>query len=53
MRGRLGEFESWCGLDGLHELGAIEPTHEMPCHHNLDGYLHAYIDQAQLVNPLR
>ena len=23
-------------------------VHEMPCHHNLDEYLHAYIDQAQL-----
>ena len=28
----------------LHEKGGKE--HEMPCHHNLDAYLHAYIDQA-------
>ena len=28
----------------LHEKGGKE--HEMPCHHNLDEYLHAYIDQA-------
>lgn len=26
----------------LHEKGGKE--HEMPCHHNLDAYLHAYID---------
>ena len=25
-------------------------VHEMPCHHNLDEYLHAYIEQAQLVD---
>ena len=25
-------------------------VHEMPCHHNLDEYLHAYIDQAQLAD---
>ena len=30
----------------LHEKGGKE--HEMPCHHNLDEYLHAYIDQAPL-----
>ena len=28
----------------LHEKGGKE--HEMPCHHNLDAYLHAYIDGA-------
>ena len=28
----------------LHEKGGKE--HEMPCHHNLDEYLHAYVDQA-------
>ena len=28
----------------LHEKGGKE--HEMPCHHNLDAYLHAYIDSA-------
>ena len=31
----------------LHEKGG--KVHEMPCHHNLDEYLHAYIEQAQLV----
>ena len=25
-------------------------VHEMPCHHNLDKYLHAYIDQVQRVD---
>ena len=30
----------------LHEKGG--KRHEMPCHHNLDEYLHAYIDGAQL-----
>ena len=30
----------------LHEKGGKE--HEMPCHHNLDDYLHAYIEGAQL-----
>ncbi len=30
----------------LHEKGG--KVHEMPCHHNLDEYLHAYIDQAEL-----
>ena len=30
----------------LHEKGGKQ--HEMPCHHNLDEYLHAYIDQARL-----
>lgn len=28
----------------LHEKGGKE--HEMPCHHNLDAYLHAYLEQA-------
>lgn len=28
----------------LHEKGGKE--HEMPCHHNLDEYLHAYMDEA-------
>jgi site-specific recombinase XerD len=31
----------------LHEKGG--KVHEMPCHHKLDEYLHAYIDGAQLV----
>ena len=30
----------------LHEKGG--KVHEMPCHHNLDEYLHAYIDGAQM-----
>ena len=30
----------------LHEKGG--KRHEMPCHHNLDTYLHAYIEGAQL-----
>ena len=30
----------------LHEKGGKE--HGMPCHHNLDDYLHAYIEGAQL-----
>ena len=30
----------------LHEKGGKE--HEMPCHHNLDDYLHAYVEGAQL-----
>jgi site-specific recombinase XerD len=30
----------------LHEKGGKE--HEMPCHHNLDDYLHTYIEGAQL-----
>ena len=30
----------------LHEKGGKQ--HEMPCHHNLDDYLSAYIDAAQL-----
>lgn len=30
----------------LHEKGGKQ--HEMPCHHNLDEYLHAYINTAQL-----
>ena len=25
--------------------------HETPCHHNLDEYLHAYMDQGQLTEP--
>ena len=29
----------------LHEKGGKE--HEMPCHHNLDDYLHAYLEVAQ------
>ena len=29
----------------LHEKGGKE--HEMPCHHNLDDYLHAYLEAAQ------
>jgi integrase len=30
----------------LHEEGGKE--HEMPCHHNLDEYLHAYLEQDAL-----
>ncbi len=30
----------------LHEKGG--KRHEMPCHHNLEAYLHAYIEQAGL-----
>jgi len=30
----------------LHEKGGKH--HEMPCHHNLDTYLHAYIEEANL-----
>jgi site-specific recombinase XerD len=30
----------------LHEKGG--KLHEMPCHHNLDEYLHAYLEAAQL-----
>lgn len=30
----------------LHEKGGKE--HEMPCHHNLEAWLHAYIDGAEL-----
>ena len=30
----------------LHEKGGKE--HAMPCHHNLEEYLHAYVDGAQL-----
>ena len=30
----------------LHEKG--RKVHEMPCHHNLDEYLHAFIEGAQL-----
>ena len=29
----------------LHEKGGKE--HEMPCHHNLDDYLQAYLEAAQ------
>lgn len=32
----------------LHEKGGKE--HQMPCHHNLEGYLHAYIDQMGLAD---
>jgi len=32
----------------LHEKGGKQ--HEMPCHDNLDAYLHAYIDSAGLVD---
>lgn len=32
----------------LHEKGGKE--HDMPCHHNLDTYLHAYIDGAALLD---
>jgi len=32
----------------LHEKGG--KRHEMPCHHNLEVYLHAYIDGAGLAN---
>jgi site-specific recombinase XerD len=32
----------------LHEKGGKQ--HEMPCHHNLDTYLHAYIEGAVLVD---
>jgi integrase/recombinase XerC len=30
----------------LHEKGG--KRHEMPCHHNLEAYLHAYIDGCAL-----
>lgn len=30
----------------LHEKGGKQ--HEMPCHHNLDTYLHAYTDKARI-----
>ena len=30
----------------LHEKGGKQ--HEMPCHHNLEAWLHEYIDDAQL-----
>jgi len=32
----------------LHEKGG--KRHEMPCHHNLEAYLHAYIDGCGLAN---
>src|SRR6202040_4268561 len=36
----------------LHEKGG--KRHEMPCHHNLEAYLHAYIDGCRLaVDPKR
>lgn len=33
----------------LHEKGG--KRHEMPCHHNLDEYLHTYINSAELTEP--
>lgn len=30
----------------LHDKGS--KVHEMPCHHNLDEYLHAYLQQEPL-----
>lgn len=33
----------------LHEKGGKQ--HEMPCHHNLEAWLHAYIDGAGIVGP--
>jgi integrase len=35
----------------LHEKGG--KRHEMPCHHNLEAYLHAYIDGCSLADDLR
>lgn len=35
----------------LHEKGG--KRHEMPCHHNLESYLHAYIDAAGIANDLK
>ena len=35
----------------LHEKGG--KRHEMPCHHNLDDYLHAYIDGCDLAGDRR
>ena len=32
----------------LHEKGG--KRHEMPCHHNLDEYLHAYVDAAEIAS---
>jgi hypothetical protein len=32
----------------LHEKGGKQ--HAMPCHHNLETYLHAYIEGAELAN---
>jgi site-specific recombinase XerC len=32
----------------LHEKGG--KRHEMPCHHNLEAYLQAYIEQADMVS---
>jgi len=33
----VGKFASWCGMNGLYELSAIEPTH-----------VAAYVEQLQL-----
>ena len=35
----------------LHERGG--KRHDMPCHHNLETYLHAYIEAAGLVGDVR
>lgn len=35
----------------LHEKGG--KRHEMPCHHNLEAYLHAYIDSCDLAKDLK
>ncbi len=35
----------------LHEKGG--KRHEMPCHHNLEAYLHAYLEQSGLSNDPR
>jgi hypothetical protein len=35
----------------LHEKGG--KRHEMPCHHNLETYLHAYIDGCKLAADLK
>jgi site-specific recombinase XerD len=35
----------------LHEKGGKE--HEMPCHHKLEDYLHAYIEQAGIAGDLK
>lgn len=39
MRGRWGEFATWCGLNGLQELGAIEPAHVATYVEQLQGRL--------------
>lgn len=36
----------------LHEKGG-KRGHEMPCHHNLESYLHAYIDGCGLAGDLK